>query len=449
MMKPTWTPAILAILVGGFWATLPVGCHNDKVAIGQQNSGGQVADANPAAGGASGGASSAGGAVASGGHVESGGATGPGGAVGAGGANASGGNAKTGGATGTGGAIGSGGAKASGGITGAGGSGAGGDTKSDAGCAPGWTMCCGQCLSPQAGICAPCSGTGGTGPTGGALGTGGGGAGAGGGGAGGAADAGVCPAGQIFCPGCTPGTGSCFTGACPAYPCPLPDAGTGDAVVGSCSTITTQTACDSRSDCHSVFMDPGTCGCAGVNCCMHFNRCADGGHANCSGPVACTLAQISCTLPYTLSYVNACFEGCVLQSECASVDAAVTTPACPQTAPANGSSCGSTSMSCFYDNCPSTGRTQATCTGGTWSVQTAACGAVSCLGSPAVTTCTSGQLCLITESGTIGVQCVSNTCGQGPISPACASGLAGCVVNATLNGGVTITCNQCPQGGCA
>jgi len=445
-MKPTWTPAILAILVGGFWATLPVGCHNDNVASGQRSSGGQVADANSTAGGASGGASSAGGAIASGGNVKSGGATGAGGTIGTGGANASGGNAKTGGA-GAGGATGTGGANTSGGIIGSGGSGAGGDTKSDAGCAPGWTMCCGQCLSPQAGICAPCSGTGGTGQTGGSLDTGGG-AGGGGGGASGAADAGVCPAGKIWCPGCIAGTGSCFTGGCPGSACPL-DAGTVDVALGTCNTITTQAACDNRGDCHSVFADPGTCGCAGVNCCMHFNRCADGGQANCTGPVACLAPQPVCVPPYALSYTNVCFEGCILQTECAGTDAAVTTPACPQTVPANGSSCGSTSMSCFYDNCPSTGRSLATCTGGTWSVQTAACGAVSCVGSPAVTTCPSGQICLIVESGTIGVQCVNNTCGQGPLSPACASGLAGCVVNATLNGGATITCNQCPQGGCA
>lgn len=387
MMKLAKTPAILAILVGGFCATLPMGCHNDKVAIGQQNSGGQISDANPAAGGASGGASSAGGAVASGG-------------------------VKTGGANGAGGVVGTGGVLSSGGILGSGGSGTGGDTKSDAGCASGWTMCCGQCLSPQAGICAPCSATGGTGRAGGAPGTGGG---AGAGGAGGAAD----------------------------------DARTSDASSGPCNTITTQAACDNRSDCHSVFADPGTCGCAGVNCCMHFNRCADGGQANCTGPAACLAPQPVCVAPYALSYTNVCFEGCVLQTDCAGTDAAVTTPACPQTAPTNGSSCGSNSLSCFYDNCPSTGRTQATCTGGTWSVQTAGCGNVSCLGSPAVTTCPSGQICLIVESGTIGVQCVNNTCGLGPISLACASGLAGCVVNATLNGGVTMTCNQCPQGGCA
>jgi hypothetical protein len=51
-----------------------------------------------------------------------------------------------------------------GGVQGTGGS---GDAKLDAGCASGWTICCGQCLSPLAGVCASCS-------VGGASGSGGG-----------------------------------------------------------------------------------------------------------------------------------------------------------------------------------------------------------------------------------------------------------------------------------
>jgi len=78
MMKFASTPAILTILACATLATLPIGCHSDKVAIGQQNSGGQISDANPAAGGASGGATSTGGVIASGG-VKTGGATGAGG----------------------------------------------------------------------------------------------------------------------------------------------------------------------------------------------------------------------------------------------------------------------------------------------------------------------------------------------------------------------------------
>jgi hypothetical protein len=54
---------------------------------------------------------------------------------------------------------------------------------------------------------------------------------------------------------------------------------------------------------------------------MLFNRCADGGRANCTGPVACMAPQPNCGPLYNLSYTNVCFEGCVRPSECAGVDA--------------------------------------------------------------------------------------------------------------------------------
>jgi hypothetical protein len=172
------------------------------------------------------------------------------------------------------------------------------------------------------------------------------------------ADAGPCPTGQIWCPGCTPGTGGCSTGVCPGFGCPLPDAGASDAPVGTCGQVTTQAECDTRSDCHSVFMDSSNCGCARPGCCMHFVGCDDG-RANCSGQVFCNIEAFRCEPPYVLSYGSVCYEGCVLQTECAGADAAVTPPTCPQTPPTNASSCGSTNMTCFYDDCPSTGRTQA------------------------------------------------------------------------------------------
>jgi hypothetical protein len=139
-------------------------------------------------------------------------------------------------------------------------------------------------------------------------------------------DAGPCPAGQMWCPGCTPGSGSCFAGGCPAVACPPPDAGTIDAPSGSCDQVTTQAACDGRSDCHSVFVDPGTCGCAAAGCCARFSRCAGGATANCSGPALCYMAQPFCEAPYVLSYTGSCYEGCVRQSECSGVDAAVASP---------------------------------------------------------------------------------------------------------------------------
>ena len=96
-----------------------------------------------------------------------------------GGANGHGGSAGgVGGVLGTGGQFALGGSIGSGGNAGATG---GRDASVDAGCPAGWTLCCGQCLSPQAGICSmPCSATGGAISTGGATSSGGVGAGSGG-----------------------------------------------------------------------------------------------------------------------------------------------------------------------------------------------------------------------------------------------------------------------------
>jgi hypothetical protein len=138
----------------------------------------------------------------------------------------------------------------------------------------------------------------------------------------------ACPSGQRWCPGCESGTGMCST-YCPASPCPAPDAATsadaagghadGAAVDGgACSSLTTLADCQARGDCHAVFTDPGTCGCASAGCCARFSRCADGGKALCTQPtgLGCDIATPFCESPYVLSYTAICYEGCVLSSEC-------------------------------------------------------------------------------------------------------------------------------------
>ena len=103
--------------------------------------------------------------------------------------------------------------------------------------------------------------------------------------------------------------------------CATADAGIPDAPAGTCSQVTTQTACDLRSDCHSVFVDPGNCTCSAAGCCARFNTCANGGHAQCSGKPMCELATPHCEAPaYVVSYTGLCFEGCVHPSACAGVD---------------------------------------------------------------------------------------------------------------------------------
>ena len=97
--------------------------------------------------------------------------------------------------------------------------------------------------------------------------------------------------------------------------CPPPDSGIPPVV---CTLLTTLADCDARSDCHAVFIDPGTCGCGSVGCCAHFSRCADGGKADCKGPAVCKAATPFCEGPgYVVAYANACYEGCVRATACA------------------------------------------------------------------------------------------------------------------------------------
>jgi hypothetical protein len=122
-------------------------------------------------------------------------------------------------------------------------------------------------------------------------------------------------------------------------------------------------------------------------------------------------------------------------------------PFVPRLRPANASSCGSGSLTCFYDNCPSGSRTQAVCAGGNWTVETAACGTVTCDPDPSGSTsrtCSSGQICVVVNSGAFSYACMSNTCNissvpQGPVSTQC-TGMSTCSVHYSLMHGVTFIC---------
>jgi hypothetical protein len=90
---------------------------------------------------------------------------------------------------------------------------------------------------------------------------------------------------------------------CDPPPCPPPL---------PCKQLMSETDCNGRSDCHSVYHDPGTCFAPG---CEVFEYCADG-KADCKGPAACNIVPPVCNPPYTLGYTGACYEGCVLQTAC-------------------------------------------------------------------------------------------------------------------------------------
>jgi hypothetical protein len=97
----------------------------------------------------------------------------------------------------------------------------------------------------------------------------------------------------------------------PPAPCPA------IACVQTCAQVTTLAQCELRTDCHSVFVDPGTCGCAAVGCCAHFSRCAAGDKARCTGMPACMIVAPHCEGPYVVAYADTCYDGCVQQKDCA------------------------------------------------------------------------------------------------------------------------------------
>ena len=125
-------------------------------------------------------------------------------------------------------------------------------------------------------------------------------------------------------------------------------------------------------------------------------------------------------------------------------------PACPATPPTAASSCAANGQACFYEDCAGAGLTAATCDRGSWAVQTGACAAGQCFGLPSAMSCAAGQVCSVSEGGSISAMCAQSTCGSGPITCECAhTTCANCLIQGSVLQGVTVTCNNCPQGGCA
>jgi hypothetical protein len=115
-----------------------------------------------------------------------------------------------------------------------------------------------------------------------------------------------------YCPTCT-GKGflRCTTTADGPPACAQPRC------AAPCSSATTLDACEARTDCHSVFQDPGTCGCAASGCCAKFSFCAAGDQATCTGTPVCKSLAPFCESPYVVAYAGSCYEGCVKKTDCA------------------------------------------------------------------------------------------------------------------------------------
>jgi hypothetical protein len=300
------------------------------------------------------------------------------------------------------------------------------------------------------------TGTGGSAAGGGASGTGNGGTGLGGtstGGIGGRGTGGTPATGGVNAGGSaaagTGGRGSGGVGSGGASPGGTggggnPDAGSADAPAPPvCGQLTTQAACDERSDCHSVFHQQGTCTCSTPGCCMTFWFCRDGATARCNGTVTtrnCS-GTPSCQAPYVVEYTDTnCTSGCVAASKCSN-------GICPATAPADGTSCGATSLMCSYQDCAGAGVTQARCLGGLWSVQTVSCTpSLQCPGGGTTSYmeyCGPGEICARTTSNGGAYQiipsCIPDPCAPAPLSNQCISS------NCGVQSPTTISCST-PSG---
>jgi|GEM_PF-1112532 len=308
----------------------------------------------------------------------------------------------------------------------------------------------------------PIAGTGGIGPSAGGMGAGGkatGGIGAGGIGAGGtigtvSVATGGIGAGGIGAGGIMlVGTGGMGAGGIGTGGAPSTDAGAADAPPPACSELTTAGDCYYRGDCYTVYKSEQNCGCATAGCCTQFDHCAEGRLADCTGPALCDMATPYCEPPYVGSYKNGCYEGCVQQYDCP-------VPACPATAPKDGTACESVDHKCYYEDCVGAGRTMASCAGGLWAVENGACTPVDCPGggiTPAGTTCAAGEVCVRTTSTggayTITASCTQQICGTGPVSVSCIQlPYSGCFANTSLSG-IVVNCSASSscgsgQGGC-
>jgi hypothetical protein len=108
---------------------------------------------------------------------------------------------------------------------------------------------------------------------------------------------------------------------------------------------------------------------------------------------------------------------------------------CPETPPADASSCGSLGLACFYEDCAGDGRTIARCEAGGWGVEEGECSAPTCQAEG----CDEGDICVVATGGTVLATCIPNPCETGPITCECV-GCERCDVNGSLSSGVIVTC---------
>lgn len=214
----------------------------------------------------------------------------------------------------------------------------------------------------------------------------------------------------------------------------------GGSMPPKCTELATREACDARDDCHPVFEDPGTCGCASPGCCARFKSCAAGEYASCTGQAMCEVVAPFCDPPYVVAYSGMCYEGCAFQDDCLALP-------CPRSAPAAGSACSPADHTCYYEDCAGAGRKLVTCIDRVWQVESAACGSFRCEAPNTEgggLTCTAGQICVVTRDTSFRVTptCVEHTCGTRALATSCIGGLAGQCSPKYQLGGVVVSCTM-------
>jgi hypothetical protein len=208
----------------------------------------------------------------------------------------------------------------------------------------------------------------------------------------------------------------------------------------------------SGRSCHAILVDVPDCGCTTPGCCMTFQYCAEGGEADCSGPLLDDGPVPSCPDKYAPAYVDGRYEGCVHKFQCGQ-------PYCPGSPPKASTPCGTDERTCYYEDCYSfaegTGRTLAVCDHGAWAVTTGPCSSIKCdvdeTYSKTYDTCTPGELCVYSNSptGWITAECLSiGGCYGKAVTRECMWALPGtsraeCQFTYSVTG-TTISCQELP-----
>lgn len=119
------------------------------------------------------------------------------------------------------------------------------------------------------------------------------------------------------------------------------------------------------------------------------------------------------------------------------------TARCPEAIPVPETECLQNGPTCYYGDCEDGQRTVAICLASGWTLEARPCTSFFC-----TEECQPGEICRVLQGGAYLAECIPNPCGTGPVTCQCVSpGCGPCWVNDS-SGGITVTCDTCPDGAC-